>query len=105
MRVLSCLRQSAAVRDTLNRTPAALRENWDVSGVKVEKLQKVIDHDNHEMRAKFREFLKQDCFKPKYAITLAEERDLALERLQMGKVVNFLNPNFSLSHLNLQLNS
>jgi len=91
MRVLSCLRQSAAVRDTLNRTPAALRENWEASGVKVEKLQKVIDHDNHEMRAKFREFLKQDCFKPKYAITLAEERDLALERLQMVCDNDFLS--------------
>ena len=41
-----------------------------------------MDHDNHEMRANFREYLKQDDFKPKYAIPLDEERELALTRLQ-----------------------
>ena len=45
-------------------------------------LQKIIDHDNHDMRANFREYLKRPEFKPKYAISLNEERDLALERLQ-----------------------
>ena len=44
--------------------------------------QHIIDHDNHEMRANFREYLKQDDFKPKYAIPLDEERELALTRLQ-----------------------
>ena len=48
--------------------------------------QHIIDHDNHEMRANFREYLKQDDFKPKYAIPLNEERELALNRLQ--KVCN-----------------
>ena len=38
------------------------------------------------MRANFREYLKQDDFKPKYAISLDEERELALTRLQ--KVCN-----------------
>ena len=84
---MKILRQSAAVQGgSLNRTPAALRENWGESGVKVASLKKVMDHDNHEMRAKFKEFLKQDCFKPKYAITLEEEREEALKKLQMGTV-------------------
>ena len=57
----------------------------------VKDLQKIIDHDNHEMRANFREFLKQDTFRPKYAITLAEERQLALDRLQMVCSNDFLS--------------
>ena len=39
------------------------------------------------MRAKFREYLKRPEFKPKYAISLNEERDLALERLQQVTLV------------------
>ena len=57
----------------------------------VKDLQKIIDHDNHEMRANFREFLKQDTFRPKYAITLNEERQLALDRLQMVCSNDFLS--------------
>ena len=43
------------------------------------------------MRANFREFLKQDTFRPKYAITLNEERQLALDRLQMVCSNDFLS--------------
>ena len=34
------------------------------------------------MRDKFRDFLKQDLFKPRYNMTLDEERELALKRLK-----------------------
>jgi len=80
MRIVSHVRQAA------KSVPESLRQQWAASGVNVEKLQHIIDHDNHEMRANFREYLKQDDFKPKYAISLDEERELALTRLQ--KVCN-----------------
>ena len=85
--------QSAAVRASggAMRTPAALRSIWGESGVPVAALQHIIEHDNHQMRANFREYLKQDAFKPKYAITLEEERTLALDRLQMVCNEDFLS--------------
>lgn len=77
-------RQSAKVAAGSSHVnvPEQLRQEWQQSGVNQASLQKIIDHDNHDMRAKFREYLKRPEFKPKYAISLNEERDLALERLQ-----------------------
>ncbi len=46
-------------------------------------MQDLLDHDNIEMRNQFREFLKGDLFKPRYNLTLDEERELALKRLQV----------------------
>jgi len=80
------MRIASHVRQAAKSVPESLRQQWAASGVKVDKLQHIFDHDNHEMRAKFREYLKQDDFKPKYAISLDEERELALTRLQ--KVCN-----------------
>ena len=40
------------------------------------------DHDNHEMRQNFRNFISEPVMVPRYNISLAEERDLALRRLQ-----------------------
>eukprot|EP01137_Pigoraptor_chileana_P037393 Opistho-2@34398 len=48
----------------------------------VAELGKMIDHDNHEMRAQMRDFLKDPIFIPKYAMPLEEEREIALRRLQ-----------------------
>jgi len=48
----------------------------------VEKLTALLDHDNHDMRAKFREFISEPVMVPRYNISLEEERDLALRRLQ-----------------------
>jgi len=76
MRIVSHVRQAA------KSVPESLRQQWAATGVNVDKLQHIMDHDNHEMRANFREYLKQDDFKPKYAIPLDEERELALTRLQ-----------------------
>ena len=42
----------------------------------------LLDHDNHEMRAKFREFISEPVMVPRYNISLDEERELALRRLQ-----------------------
>jgi len=86
----NCIK-SASVRRVASRTPAALREKWESGGVNTAALQKVLDHDNHEMRARFRDYLRQDCFKPKYAISLDEERQLAFQRLQMVCDDDFLS--------------
>ncbi|XP_050405662.1 uncharacterized protein LOC126821302 [Patella vulgata] len=48
----------------------------------VEKMTELLDHDNHEMRKKFREFVSEPVMIPRYNITLAEERDIALQRLK-----------------------
>ena len=81
-------RQSAAVKTASSvNVPEQLRQEWPSTGVNQSALQKIIDHDNHEMRAKFREYLKRPEFKPKYAISLNEERELALERLQQVSFV------------------
>ena len=84
------MRLTGALR-SVSRSPPALRDLWSTSGVPVASLKHIIDHDNHEMRDRFREFLKQPEFKPKYAITLDEEREIALERLQKVCSNDFLS--------------
>ena len=77
--------------ETSNRvSPKDLREQWrqQVSGNKqvelfdVEKMKYLLDHDNHKMRDEFRDFLKKPLFMPRYDMTLEEEREIALKRLQ-----------------------
>ena len=69
-------------------TAQELRDNWrkvmagDEATFSVQKMKELLDHDNHEMRDQFREFLKQPIFQPRYDLTLEEERELALRRLQ-----------------------
>ena len=48
----------------------------------VEKMTDLLDHDNHEMRKKFRAFMSDPVMTPRYDISLDEERDIALQRLQ-----------------------
>ena len=45
-------------------------------------MKHALDHDNHEMRDSCREFLSGDLMKPKYNISIDEERVMALKRLQ-----------------------
>ncbi|CAH1789068.1 unnamed protein product [Owenia fusiformis] len=63
--------------------PPALRGAWTTApSFDVEKMTALLDHDNHDMRKKFREFVSDPVMIPKYNITLKEERDIALARLQ-----------------------
>ena len=48
----------------------------------VKQMTKLLDHDNHDMRQEFRKFLSDAVMTPRYDISLAEERDIALKRLQ-----------------------
>ena len=72
-------------------SPKDLREHWrkQVAGGKVAvekfdvlKMKYLLDHDNHQMRDDFRNFLKKPLFQPRYDLTLEEEREVALQRLQ-----------------------
>merc|ERR1712029_146647 len=65
-----------------SETPEKIRQSWFAATFPVEKLTHLLDHDNHEMRQKFREFISEPVMIPGYNISLAEERDLALKRLQ-----------------------
>ncbi len=48
------------------------------------KMTEMLDHDNHEMRNNFRKFMSEDVMIPKYNIPLEEEREVALQRLQVN---------------------
>ena len=64
--------------------PQRLREEWGSPSFDVAKMTHLLDHDNHEKRAKFRKILTEDPLMiPKYNISIDEERDLALERLKI----------------------
>ena len=50
-------------------SPPEIRKAWDVAAsvdFNVGKLKHLLDHDNHEMRDKFREFMRQPLFTPRY---------------------------------------
>ncbi|ETO10691.1 hypothetical protein RFI_26685 [Reticulomyxa filosa] len=59
-----------------------LWQRWYDIQVNVKELQKILDHDNFEMRDKLREVLKDDVFIPRLHLSLSEERELALRRLK-----------------------
>merc|ERR1712029_1076431 len=65
-----------------SETPEKIRKAWFAPEFPVPKMTHLLDHDNHEMRAKFREFISEPVMVPRYNISLAEERELALRRLQ-----------------------
>lgn len=63
--------------------PGQLREEWGKPSFNVADMTRLLDHDNHEKRVKFRKILSEDALMtPKYNISLDEERDLALNRLK-----------------------
>jgi len=63
-------------------TPADIREKLLEPAFPIEKMTELLDHDNHQMRADFRKFISEPVMVPRYNISLEEERELALRRLQ-----------------------
>lgn len=63
-------------------TPADIREKLLAPSFPIEKMTELLDHDNHQMRADFRKFISEPVMVPRYNISLEEERELALRRLQ-----------------------
>jgi len=84
LRASSSAAAAATASGLSNRTsPPQIRSQLSASAsFPVHKLTSLLDHDNKEMRAKFREFLSDPIMIPRYNIRLEEERELALSRLQ-----------------------
>jgi len=72
-------------------TPAEIRQKLLSPSFPIEKLTHLLDHDNHKMRADFRKFISEPVMVPRYNISLEEERDLALRRLQRICDNNFIS--------------
>lgn len=66
----------------LNKDPKVLRAKWPKPSFDIDKMTALVDHDNHEMRKEMREFLSDPIFRAKFNISLREEREVALQRLQ-----------------------
>jgi len=64
---------------------AALRGKWAVApSFDVRAMTRLLDHDNHDMRQRFRSsFSKQPLFLIQNNVPLEKERELALQRLQL----------------------
>lgn len=73
---------SAQLQMSNSDTPQTIRKSWFPPAFDVDTMTHLLDHDNHEMRNKFRQFISEPVMVPRYNISLPEERDLALRRLQ-----------------------
>lgn len=65
------------------KSPQELRSSWPKATFSIGKMKHLLDHDNHEVRDRFRDFFKQPLFQPRFNMTMEEERELALKRLQV----------------------
>merc|ERR1719419_2199779 len=70
------------VKLTNTMSPADIRTKLLTPVFPIAKMTELLDHDNHQMRADFRKFISEPVMVPRYNISLEEERDLALRRLQ-----------------------
>merc|ERR1711970_1640207 len=84
---------SAAPMVKLNNTmtPEEIRTKLLSPSFPIPKMTALLDHDNHQMRADFRKFISEPVMVPRYNISLEEERDLALRRLQRICDNNFIS--------------
>merc|ERR1719461_1048439 len=73
---------SAATKLNNTMTPAEIRHSLLSPSFPLEKMTELLDHDNHQMRKDFRKFISEPVMVPRYNISLEEERELALRRLQ-----------------------
>merc|ERR1712045_563474 len=73
---------AAAIKLNNTMTPAQIRHSLLTPTFPVEKMTELLDHDNLQMRKDFRKFISEPVMVPRYNISLEEERELALRRLQ-----------------------
>jgi len=62
--------------------PTSTRASWLKHDINTASLQHELDFANHEQRAKMKAFFNQPLFVPRFNISVDEERQLALKRLQ-----------------------
>merc|ERR1712088_970636 len=72
-------------------TPEEIRTKLLSPSFPIPKMTALLDHDNLQMRADFRKFISEPVMVPRYNISLEEERDLALRRLQRICDNNFIS--------------
>jgi len=92
--VNSCRTAASAapmVKLTNTMTPEEIRTKLLSPSFPIPKMTALLDHDNHQMRADFRKFISEPVMVPRYNISLEEERDLALRRLQRICDNNFIS--------------
>jgi acyl-CoA oxidase len=74
---------TCAVEPSVISAGSHLRKLWAESpNFDIAEMTKLLDHDNHEMRQRFRRFLHHPLFVIKHDMSLAEEREVALKRLK-----------------------
>lgn len=81
LRLLHTCTSSSAKADLQN-----LRAQWGAASFNIPKMTELLDHDNHDMRQNLRELFKDKDMIPRYNISMAEEREIAYQRLR--KVCN-----------------
>ena len=58
-----------------------LRQQWQSSSIDVAAVQQLLDHDNHDMRQRLKEFMHSPLFVPRHNLSIEQERKLAYSRL------------------------
>ena len=71
-----CARRGVMNQVVEDKKPLNLHGKWPKATFNITKMQELLDHDNHQMRAELREFLSDPVFTPKYNIPLEEEREV-----------------------------
>lgn len=56
-----------------------------------DRLTYILENDNQEKRARFKDFLKDPLYIPRFDISLRFERELALERLKRLSEAGFIS--------------
>ena len=87
--LVSVFRRQSQAQATVLR-PADLRAAMFQPSFDLNKMTDLLDHDNHEMRKRFRQFVSEPVMIPRYNIPLLEERDVALQRLQVHTCTHHL---------------
>ena len=63
-------RKPAKLKLSNSDTPDRIRQAWFAPEFPVPKMTHLLDHDNHEMRQKFREFISEPVMIPRYDFSI-----------------------------------
>ncbi|KAH9276409.1 hypothetical protein BASA83_001102 [Batrachochytrium salamandrivorans] len=66
-----------------------------------DRFNALLENDNREKRARFKEFLKDPLFIPRFDVSLRYEREIALERLKRVADAGFISVDFEKNPLNV----
>ena len=71
-------RKPAKLKLSNSDTPDRIRQAWFAPEFPVPKMTHLLDHDNHEMRQKFREFISEPVMIPRYDFSICLEIKLGI---------------------------